>query len=894
MANGQLPGRVARTSIGQGKSYSQMMNEQIGLIQQQRAANLENRLAQDEKNRQFRQEQQQNIYDFDVSGLPQAYIEKISELQGQMASWLDPKADVHYEDSQQLTRDISKLNNIYMSGKRLAAQGQPAMKAYEDRMLGKTKTAGVTSTATEETYKNRRDAYNQGGFGAMELVGGPGEVGLFGVPMTEGDNGNWSAPEDGERVDILSSQIDPFSLFRQEEIRDFINVEQKYVDASSAEMADKQAESDFNSNPASVQAEFRAKLANEDPKWGEINEDKTYSEGYTDGDLLKAYVAEAKSGWDKFHEVQAPASLLGGSDVVTEYGAATKLTDPKTGKDRTVSLYTGGETRKVNHMGFRGQGENTEVFYVYQDPSDPNQYFEAVVPYNSAEGFSLINDAGAIGTIAKLVGNADLTLEELRDSVEEAPAASEDGAPAPASTEGTAPQEGGAPEATPEQQAEPTPDTIGDFRASLDGIINRFSIRESRDQKLANEIKSQPVSTQIARIDEEIASIEEELKNTPTYQRGVGSRYRRDKAALERLKQLKKNQPEGLDTPEAKTARIDTIESRIAEIDVELLDSQGRGTQKAKDRRKLEEEKANLRGEISQLDPDYYAATQIPSERPNTSTEGSDLAVDPPADPLPLLQAAPQNDWYDFGEINENMTDDQRSMIGYLVEDHGITPQAAVALTSVTAKESAGEAAKKEGSYYATGKRADGTEMNSLEQIKGIFKSSMGDNAPNPLTQAELDEERSKGKESFDAWFFDRVYGADTKNGKSLGNTQPGDGYKFRGRGLIQFTGRTNYADASEFLFGDPNVLLNNPEILAEDPNLGARAAAWYLMRNGELKESELAQRENLSKEDALALADSSYALVAGQSALTPREELEQRRLYPSGSAGQRAWLNIN
>ena len=123
------------------------------------------------------------------------------------------------------------------------------------------------------------------------------------------------------------------------------------------------------------------------------------------------------------YRLQPP--LLGGSDVVTEYGPATKLTDPETGKDRTVSLYTGGETRKVNHIGFRGQGENTEVFYVYQDPNDPNQYFEAVVPYNSAEGFSLINDAGAIGTIAQLVGNADLTLEELKDSVEEAPATTE-------------------------------------------------------------------------------------------------------------------------------------------------------------------------------------------------------------------------------------------------------------------------------------------------------------------------------------------------------------------------------------------------------------------------------------------------------------------------------------
>jgi len=629
------------------------------MVQQQRAANLEKRLAQDEKNREFRRQQQQNIYDFDVSGLPQAYIEKIGELQNQMASWLDPKAGVHYESSQQLTRDIAKLNNLYMSGKRLAAGGQAAMKNYEDRMTGKVKTPGVASAATEDTYKNRQDAYNKGGFESMEIVGGPGEFNIMGIPLSEGANGMWGVSEGAEQVDILSAQIDPDALFRQEEIRDFINVEQKYVDASSAEMAEKQAESDFNSNPASIQAEFRAKLGDVDPRYLERNDGGEYKIGADE--LLDLYKEEAKSGWDKFHEVQTPASLLGGSDVVTEYGAATKLTDPETGKDRTVSLYTGGETRKVNHIGFRGQGENTEVFYVYQDPNDPNQYFEAVVPYNSAEGFSLINDAGAIGTIAKLVGNADLTLEELRDSVEEAPAASEDGAPAPASTEGTAPQEGGAPEATPEQQAEPTPDTIGDFRASLDGIINRFSIRESRDQKLANEIKSQPVSTQIARIDEEIASIEEELKNTPTYQRGVGSKYRRDKAALERLKELKKNQPEGLDTPEAKTARIDTIESRIAEIDVELLDSQGRGTQKARDRRKLEEEKANLRGEISQLDPDYYEATQIPSERPEvTAATGPGIQGQGPGIAYSKPQPPQDIDAFEVGDSNAGSTKGER------------------------------------------------------------------------------------------------------------------------------------------------------------------------------------------------------------------------------------------
>lgn len=142
--------------------------------------------------------------------------------------------------------------------------------------------------------------------------------------------------------------------------------------------------------------------------------------------------------------------------------------------------------------------------------------------------------------------------------------------------------------------------------------------------------------------------------------------------------------------------------------------------------------------------------------------------------------------------------------LGAAVRVQGIQDSALAMLLAQLAHESA--------MYERT---AESLSYGSAEQIRKTWPTRFSRTWPQALRALVRNPEA----------LANRVYANRLGNGPE----SSGDGWRFRGRGLIQITGRANYAEVGAAL-GLP--LLDDPGLL-EEPAHAAMSAAWYWQRQG-------------------------------------------------------------
>jgi putative chitinase len=77
-----------------------------------------------------------------------------------------------------------------------------------------------------------------------------------------------------------------------------------------------------------------------------------------------------------------------------------------------------------------------------------------------------------------------------------------------------------------------------------------------------------------------------------------------------------------------------------------------------------------------------------------------------------------------------------------------------------------------------------------------------------------------------------------------MGNTEDGDGWKYRGRGIFQLTGKENYKNCSDGIGVD---LIANPELLQE-PKCAALSAGWYYNKRNLNQYADIMDIETMTK----------------------------------------------
>ena len=153
------------------------------------------------------------------------------------------------------------------------------------------------------------------------------------------------------------------------------------------------------------------------------------------------------------------------------------------------------------------------------------------------------------------------------------------------------------------------------------------------------------------------------------------------------------------------------------------------------------------------------------------------------------------------------------------------------------------------------------------------YFNTIDDPTADPNKQNPNDYKRSESSDYVDVEkFANLVYNDINRRPRNrIGNTQTGDGYKYRGRGIFQLTGKYNYQEFTTFYqknYDNTKDFVLNPELIASNKELSVLSALWFYKKK---------VLDKITVDDDTSVEKVTELINGGDNGIEHREELTEK-----------------
>ena len=435
MANGYTPGSF--TPRAGGKSYTEMLGEQVQSIKADRQQRLDRAFNRNQAERQLKSQRMSTVLNIDTTGMAPDYAQSLSDFKSSIIESLDSSSDTYYGDGEAGdAKFMVELANLVQAKNASDGHYQIGSNGAE----GYTNSFGKVDAATGRPYvgnKEDLDARSQmWDSGLFENMGVTGEVGnrqITGIPLNpitiNPDTKAYESVRIGENaIPIASHELlldaTPFwtaptgdaPMISDELALDFAE------GGAYASLLNPDISGDFvlNKEDGIARSAFRTDGVLNDMRqeWLRENAGKPIAKGITtidqwDDERWAVVGLSEELAFKKFQEIgNAVAenravefndkSFVGQGQYQVGDIITYSIFDQKTQKSRAITVASEGEQRKVSFVGLDGTDPTTASFVYVYDLGD-GVLQTATIPVNSGEGRQIVEGIGGESALAALV-----------------------------------------------------------------------------------------------------------------------------------------------------------------------------------------------------------------------------------------------------------------------------------------------------------------------------------------------------------------------------------------------------------------------------------------------------------------------------------------------------------